>query len=182
MKLFKLQALNIRKVWPIVLGIVVLMGLGYYLPKIWQLPPEFFQQMMAGLQRPTEEKEKPEEKLELKEVALEGVEISEGQRRVDGKTYREVAGKAEGITHLARRALKKYLQANPQQFQVTPEHKVYIEDYLAKSLGGRWLMEGEEIEFSTDLIEEALTKAEGLTPAQLQNLSQYSQLVPVLNN
>lgn len=180
MELFRVRAFNIRKVWPIVLAIVVLVVVGYYLPKVWKVAPEFFRQMPAALQKPAEEEKKPEEKLELKEIPLEGVEIGEGEIRAGERGYLEVAEKGEGITHLARRALKKYLQTNPQNFQVTPEHKIYIEDYIAKTLGGRWLRIGEELEFSNDLIKEALTKAEGLSPSQLQNLTQYSQLVPTL--
>jgi len=103
-----------------------------------------------------------------------------GEERGGGERYLEVAERGEGITHLARRALKKYLQENPQPFEVTPEHKVFIEDYTAKQKSGGWLELGEEIEFSEDLIEEALGKAEKLTPDQLENLTQYSQLIPSL--
>jgi len=87
----------------------------------------------------------------------------------------------EGITHLARRALKNYLEERPTDFaEITPEHKIYIEDYLAKKMGGGWLMLGETLTFSEDLIVEAIQKARELTPEQLENLKQYSQLVPSL--
>lgn len=101
--------------------------------------------------------------------------------KTESKKYIETAQKGEGITHLARRTLKEYLEDNPQSFNVTPEHKVYIEDELAKKMGGRGLKLGETVEFSSDLIKEALQKAETLTPQQLENLTQYSQLVPSLN-
>jgi len=91
--------------------------------------------------------------------------------------YLETAQNGEGITHLARRALSQYLQEKPQDFDVTPEHKIYIEDYLAKSMGDRWLNLGENIEFSEILLKEAIGKAKDLTPEQLQNLTQFSQLV-----
>ncbi len=174
----RIPTINLRKVWPIVLGIAVLVVLGYYLPKVWKAAPEFFRQMPAALQKPTEEEKKPEEKLKLEEIPLESVEGLE--RRAEKGRYLETAAKGEGITHLARRVLKRYLQENPQNFEVTPEHKIYIEDYIAKSLGGRWLKIGEEVEFSQGLIEEALAKAQNLSPIQLQNLTQYSQLVPSL--
>jgi len=90
----------------------------------------------------------------------------------------EVAEAGEGITHLARRALKKYLQENPQDFEVTAEHKIYIEDYIQKKTGDGWLILGETLTFSEELIVEAINKDRQLTPDQLENLKQYSQLVP----
>jgi len=39
---------------------------------------------------------------------------------------------------------------------------------------------GENIEFSETLLKEAIGKAKDLTPEQLQNLTQFSQLVPNL--
>lgn len=163
---------NIKKAWPILLGIVVVALMGYYMPRIWREFPEVFHQMPAALEEAREKEEGPEERLKLEELPIE---MKEAQ--VQKKHYREVAGKGEGLTHLARRALKKYLSEHPQNFTVTPEHKIYIEDYIAKSLGYRWLKLGEEVEFSEDLIQEALSKAETLSPSQLQNLSQYVPLV-----
>ncbi|GEM_PF-2051240 len=95
--------------------------------------------------------------------------------------YLETAAKGEGLTHLARRALRSYLKDHPSSFHLTPEHKVYIEDYLAKKKGGGWLRLGQKVEFSQDLIKEAIEMSEQLTPSQLENLKQYSQLVPTLN-
>jgi hypothetical protein len=46
---------------------------------------------------------------------------------------------------------------------------------------GGWLELGETLEFSEDLIKEALEKANELSPEQLRNLEQYSQLVPGLD-
>lgn len=102
-------------------------------------------------------------------------------KQMEPQKYAEEAKWGEGITHLARRALKEYLEDNPQSFNVTPEHKVYIEDELAKKMGGNWLQLGETVEFSDDLLKEAIQKAETLTPQQLENLTQYSHLVPSLN-
>jgi len=76
--------------------------------------------------------------------------------------------------------LKEYLQKNPQDFEVTPEHKIYVEDYIAKKIGNRWLELGEQLEISDNLIKEALAKSAELSPEQLENLTQYSQLVPFL--
>lgn len=83
--------------------------------------------------------------------------------------------KGDGVTHLARRALKDYLQDKPQE--LTKEHKIYIEDYLKDKVGARSLEVGEEITFSKDLIKEAIDASLELTPNQLKNLEKYSALV-----
>ncbi|MCD6148057.1 hypothetical protein J7J18_01655 [bacterium] len=120
----------------------------------------------------------PELGEEIKEKEQEGkVQRNEGKP----EKYLETAAKGEGLTHLARRALRSYLKDHPSSFHLTPEHKVYIEDYLAKKKGGGWLRLGQKVEFSQDLIKEAIEMSEQLTPSQLENLKQYSQLVPTLN-
>jgi hypothetical protein len=96
------------------------------------------------------------------------------------KTYEEVAEPGQGITHLARKALKSYLQEKGTGLNLSPEQKIYIEDYLQKKTGDRWLSVGEKITFSEDLIKEGINKAQQLTPEQLENLKQYSALVPSL--
>ena len=95
--------------------------------------------------------------------------------RKEGGEFVEKAVKGEGVTHLARRALKNYLESNSQE--LTNEHKVYIEDYLKDKAGSRPLEVGEEIAFSQDLIEEAIDASLNLDLEQLRVLEQYSQLV-----
>jgi len=161
--------------WQLVLGIVIVIAILGYLGTRY-LAPKTFEKLSAGLAsflKPAEEEQVPEE------IALETPEIQIPVSQEAGK-YLETAQTGEGITHLARRALKKYLQENPQDFEVTAEHKIYIEDYLAKKMGDRWLNLGEKVEFSEPLLKEAIEKAKDLTPAQLQNLTQFSQLVPGL--
>ena len=92
------------------------------------------------------------------------------------KTYKEVAEYGEGITHLARKALKEYLNKH-SNINLTPEHKIYIEDYIQNHIGDRWLSFGEEIEISENLIAEAINKSQQLSTEQLENLKQYSALV-----
>ena len=93
-----------------------------------------------------------------------------------GKTYKEVAEYGEGITHLARKALQEYLNEH-QEIVLSPEHKIYIEDYIQNHIGDRWLSLGEEIEISENLIAEAINKSQQLSAEQLENLKQYSALV-----
>ena len=168
---FKPQRISRRQ---IVLGIVIVIAILGYLGTRY-LEPETFQKFSAGIfsfLKTAEEEQIPEE------IASETPEIQFSVQ--EEKKYLEIAQIGEGITHLARRALKKYLQDNPQDFEITPEHKIYLEDYLAKSMGNKWLNLGEELEFSEVLIKEAIEKAKDLSPEQLQNLTQFSQLVPTL--
>jgi hypothetical protein len=167
----KFKAQRISR-WQLVLGIIVVIAILGYLGTRY-LQPEIFQKLSAGIfsfLKPAEEEQVPEE------MASKTPEIEIPVQ--EEKKYLETAQNGEGITHLARRALGKYLQEKPQDFEITPEHKIYIEDYLAKKMGDRWLNLGEKVEFSENLLKEAIGKAKDLTPAQLQNLTQFSQLVP----
>lgn len=167
---FRLPGLSVGLVLVLLLLSV---GVFFYLSptKIWwgikDKIPEIDWRFLLGklvIERPTKEKE------EL--PALE-IKLPEPKK----KEYREVAEPGESITHLARKALKKYLQEKPQDFEITPEHKIYIEDYIQKKTGSGWLMLGETLTFSEDLIVEAINKARELNPDQLENLKQYSTLV-----
>lgn len=97
------------------------------------------------------------------------------------KVYEETAEAGEGITHLARKALRDYLKENGNSWNLTPEHKIYIEDYLQNKIGNFSLQLGQKLTFSEELIKEAIDSALQLTPQELANLTQYSQLVPELN-
>ena len=156
-------AINIKPLI-VVLTLVLLLGVVFFRDKI----PEINWQLLLGkltIERPTKEPETPE--LEELEITLPSTT----------KVYEETAQPGEGITHLARRALKSYLEEKGSHFNLTPEHKIYIEDYIQKKTGDRWLMLGETLTFSEELIVEAIQKAQQLTPNQLENLKQYSQLV-----
>lgn len=97
------------------------------------------------------------------------------------KSFIETAGRGDGSTKLARRALANYLEKNPDS-SLTPEHKIYIEDYLRKrvSKDGRMNI-GTSVEFQKSLIQDAITKSKGLTEKQLQNLHKYAVRVPSLS-
>jgi len=168
---FRPQRISRRQ---IVLGIVIVIAILGYLGTRY-LEPEIFQKFSAGI---FSFLETAEEEQIAEEIASETPEIQFSVQ--EEKKYLEIAQNGEGITHLARRALNQYLQEKPQDFEITPEHKIYIEDYLAKSMGDRWLNLSEKVEFSESLLKEAIEKAKDLTPAQLQNLTQFSQLVPTL--
>lgn len=125
----------------------------------------------------TEESILAEESVESaqKEIKKEEVKTIIPESRKENGTIVEKTAPGEGVTHLARRALKNYIKDNPEN--LTDEHKIYIEDYLKDSVGSRPLEVGEEIAFSEDLIKEAISASLELTPEQLNNLEKYSVLV-----
>jgi len=93
-----------------------------------------------------------------------------------GRNYSETANAGEGLTHLARRAAGKYIQDNGIR-DITPEHKIYIEDYIVKKMGNDSLLLGEVVVISEELITEAISNSLELESNQLENLKQYSALV-----
>lgn len=97
----------------------------------------------------------------------------------NGNSIVQIAAKSEGITHLARRAVKEYLGST--QENLSAEQKIYVEDYLKRKIGSRLLEVGEKIEFSTDLIKQGAEEAKGLNQKQIENLSKYVPLVKNLN-
>lgn len=107
------------------------------------------------------------------ETAAPAVEILP-EKRTDSGTIVVTAGKGEGITHLARKALKAHLG---ESSDLTKEHKIYIEDYIKDKIGSKTLEVGEEIEISENLINEAINSARTLTPEQLKAIEQFSALV-----
>ncbi|MDO8529351.1 MAG: hypothetical protein Q7S18_01650 [bacterium] len=95
-------------------------------------------------------------------------------------SFIEAAGKGEGKTHLARRALANYLEKNPDS-TLTPEHKIYIEDSLRKHSGFNGKVRvGTSIEFSKDSISKTIESSKNLNDKQLKNLHKYALRVPSL--
>ncbi|MBI4127819.1 MAG: hypothetical protein HY459_01980 [Parcubacteria group bacterium] len=88
--------------------------------------------------------------------------------------FTEKAARGEGITHLARKALRSYLDTTKVNINLTKEHKIFIEDYLQNRTGSELLNLDETRTFSTELIVEAINAAQALSPSQLANLSVYA--------
>jgi len=97
-----------------------------------------------------------------------------------GSSFIETAVKGEGTTHLARRALANYLEKNSDS-TLTAEHKIYIEDYLRKNVPKKRVKIGTSVEFSKDLIQDAISKSKNLNEKQLNNLHKYAVRVPSLS-
>jgi hypothetical protein len=156
-----------------ILAIILVFVGGYFLAQ----KIDFTKINLAGLFTALTQK-KTEEITQVPQEQLPEVKI---EIPTKPKVYEEEAQAGDGITHLARRALKEYLTEKGKDLNLTPEHKIYIEDYLQNKIGDYWLKVGQKLTFSEDLIKEAIGKAQTLTPEQLQSLSQYAKLVPELN-
>lgn len=115
-----------------------------------------------------------------KDTQLEATEKITVSSQETEQAFIEVAARGEGRTHLARRALANYLEKNPDS-SLSPEHKIYIEDYLRKKAGGKTsLNPGSSVEFSKSLIQDAISKSKDLNQNQLKNLHKYAVRVPSL--
>lgn len=115
----------------------------------------------------------PTQQAVTREELRDAVEtLPEAQRTDEG--FVEVAQKGDGITHLARRAATRWLATNDAGYEVTNEHRVYIEDYIQNRIGTGALSLDESKTISFQLIQEAVTAAGQLTDPQLRNLTQYT--------
>lgn len=93
------------------------------------------------------------------------------------EAYTEVAERGQGLTHLARKATGRYLEANTSDFTVTNEHRVYVEDYIKDRLERIPVHVGDTRIISKELIREAVSASQKLSGAQLKNLQKYSRVV-----
>lgn len=123
------------------------------------------------------EENKPEE-VKKEEPKKEDVKPETSQKMAEAqeteKSFIESAQRGDGTTHLARRALAHHLEKNPDS-SLTAEHKIYIEDYLRKNISQKGhLSIGESVEFSKDLIKQAISASKNLNEGQLKNLQKYS--------
>lgn len=118
-----------------------------------------------------DEEEKTVKEVETPPVVQESIKESIAQK----------AERGEGVTHLARKALKEYLTDKEGSIQLSAEQKIYVEDFLKDAAGSRPLEIGEEITFSVAQIDQAVALAQDLTYTQIQNLSKYVPFVPSLN-
>lgn len=91
------------------------------------------------------------------------------------KKYEEIAGKGDSITTLARKAIKEYMDENG--IEINSEQRVFCEDYIQKKIGDREINTGEKIVVSGDLIKEAVNKSLDLSPDQIDNLKNFTELI-----
>jgi len=96
----------------------------------------------------------------------------------NGSIITKTASAGDGITHLARGALKDYLEETGKS--LTAEQKIYAEDYVQNKTGSEFLEVGQKLSFSKELLKDAVERAEALEDWQLQNLKQYTENVSLL--
>ena len=164
-----------------IIGILIIAG-GIYLYSNYQNSKTLNPQEISQNQENQEGVVKPGE------INLGGQGSSSQNQTAQGKAQivnaqgNKITVKAEkgaGITHLARKALGQYLDQNPDlKNSITPEHKIFIEDYLKDKTGTYGLKIGQELSFDNGLIKDAIDQAMKLNAKQLQNLHKYVLLVP----
>ncbi len=125
-------------------------------------------------------KDAPAPKKEASAVATKPVSASPSMESKETDTaFIESASRGDGATHLARRALKNYLEKNPDS-SITKEQKIYVEDYLRKRVPHGRINTGTSLEFSKTLIQEAIGKSKQLSSQQISHLKQYANRVSSL--
>ena len=87
-----------------------------------------------------------------------------------------VAIHGDSMTTLARKAAKNYIAKN-NVGNLTPSHKIYIEDYLRKKQTPQSVLINSEMTFAETDIAEAIERSQMLTDTQLNNLAGYAQNV-----
>ncbi len=127
------------------------------------------------------EKEKEiKEQEELDRTKENETETNRTQETKDKMSYyRITAQKGEGLTHISRTALNKYL--SDKNINLSPEQKVYAEDYAQKRLqeernNSDLVLLNEEVWVSYQYIEDGVKSAQNLTNYQINNLSQFVPL------
>ena len=121
------------------------------------------------------ETEKPDVAKDQKQSATEVVrEVIAAQKKDGVVTVTAVSG--DSVTTLARKATAQHIAQN-NITNLTPAHKIYIEDYLRRTQSARNIHPGTSLEFSDAAISEAVTKAQGLNSIQLDHLNTYAQHV-----
>ncbi len=127
-----------------------------------EAPPEAPEAPTVAPREPVSQQQLQDMKADLPEATREG------------DAYVEKAEAGEGITHLARRATTRWLADNAAGYEITNEHRIYIEDYIQNKMGNNWLEVGETQTISFALIAEAVEHAGQLSNSQLQHLSGYT--------
>lgn len=160
---------------PLIAIILLAFGIYFYSITPSQAPPVQTSPKVTTETKKDSASEKPQDVAKQETVGTGGPEAE-----VFIEKYIEKAASGEGITHLARKALKRYLSSEGVSLSLTKEHKIYIEDYMKDMIGSFKLKVGQEISFSTSLIKDGIAKAQKLSVNSLNNLKKYSRLVPSL--
>lgn len=161
----------------IAIAVVLLFALGSYMSKNNEESPDNTPKNEIAL--PAQGAVLPIELNEQGEVVIaqeeKGGELSS---LANISSITKTAGQGEGITHLARYALRDYLEETGKS--LTGEQKIYAEDYVQNKTGEELLDAGESLSFTRSLLAEAVQRAQALEQWQIENLTQYSATVSLL--
>lgn len=170
-----------------IIGVLIIAG-GIYLYSNYQKPSPLaeLEQKNQTNQEKQNDLVKPEQINLNRQFGSEKTNASSTEKaeivKVENNKYTVKANKGAGITHLARKAAKEYLERNPElKNKITAEHKIYIEDYIKDKTGSYGLKIGQEFTFDDGLIKEAIDQSLKLSENQLKNLHKYVLLVPSLS-
>lgn len=128
---------------------------------------------IAAEQQSTEEpatSQEPEKK-SAKDVVQE---VIESQSKDGVITVTAVPG--DSVTTLARKAVAQHIAQN-NITDLTPAHKIYIEDYLRRIQTTQRIHPETSLSFSNTSINDAIMKARTLNDRQLEHLNTYAQHV-----
>jgi len=170
---------NLRIIISIIIVVAIAGGVYSYSKRNQAPASNPADEQIAENEQSVEVQKNEEETAEISQQKQPAVEKTATSQETEG-SFIETAGKGDGQTHLARRALANYLEKNPDS-ELTAEHKIYIEDYLRKNSGfKKGVHVGTSIEFSKDLVKNAIENSKKLNDKQLQNLHKYAVRVPSL--
>lgn len=152
--------------------IIVLTGGIYAYTQRGSSQPILFEELEQEESNNNPGQEQDTTQLEILDEGIGGPDIMFEQ-----EMFTEKAERGDGVTHLARRALAKYLEKTGGDPELTKEHKIYIEDYMQNRTSDDMLEIGETLNFSKNLIDEAIQASKNLTEAQLQNIAPFANMV-----
>ncbi len=128
-----------------------------------------------------QEKTQEETSQKAEDIVREVIESHATQKHAhhEGGVVTVTAVRGDSMTTLARKAAKDYMSRNTVG-NITPAHKIYIEDYLRKKHVSYPVTVDTEMQFAESDIAEAINQSQNLTETQLEHLAHYAQHVPGL--
>ncbi len=96
---------------------------------------------------------------------------------VTGEGIEVTAERGDSITKLARKALTEAMNSGKVSKDLSAEQRIYVEDYLQNRTGSQRVGVGDSQTFSSDLMNEAVDRAQNLSDTQLEHLKIYSSRV-----
>lgn len=168
---------NLRIIVSIFIVAAIALGIYSYSQRSENLSDEDIASLLETKGGNTEDSATNDTTTEAGETASKGTVVTPELSEEKEASFVETAEAGDGMTHLARRALTHALENN-SDWQLSAEQKVYVEDYLQKQAGGNAAVEpGAKVEFSKEMMNQAVTNAKGLNEAQLARIKPFAEKV-----